>query len=85
MLRKTIIALAAVAALGTAALAPTSASAWGWYDGWGFYDVWYGAPGYIYSAPAYAESIASCARRHRTFDPVSRTFLANDGQRHYCW
>lgn len=42
MLRKTILALAACAALGAAALAPTSASAWhggwhgGWHHGWGW-------------------------------------------------
>jgi hypothetical protein len=33
MIRKTMIAAAAIATLGTAALAPTSASAWG-YKGW---------------------------------------------------
>ena len=40
MLRKTILALAAIAALGAAALAPTSASAHGWKFGprfgWGY-------------------------------------------------
>jgi hypothetical protein len=38
MIRKTLLGLAAVAALGTAALAPTSASAWGFghhHHGWG--------------------------------------------------
>jgi hypothetical protein len=35
MIRKSMLALAAVATLGTVALAPTSASAWG-YKGWGF-------------------------------------------------
>jgi hypothetical protein len=34
MLRKTILALAAVGTLGVAALAPTSASAWGFHGGW---------------------------------------------------
>jgi hypothetical protein len=37
MLRKTLLAIAATAAIGTAALAPTSASAhWGggWHGGW---------------------------------------------------
>jgi hypothetical protein len=36
MLRKTILAIAAAAALGAAALAPTSASAYwgGWHGGW---------------------------------------------------
>jgi hypothetical protein len=49
MLRKTIMALTAVAALGTAALAPTSASAHGWkfkpHFGWGY------APSYSYIVP----------------------------------
>jgi len=37
MIRKSLIALAALTALGTAALAPTSASAWGHHHRhWGF-------------------------------------------------
>jgi hypothetical protein len=41
MIRKSIIALAALAAMGAAALAPTSASAWGFmhhhhFGHWGF-------------------------------------------------
>ena len=40
MIRKSLIALAAVATVAGAALAPTSASAWGkhhhWHGGWGF-------------------------------------------------
>jgi hypothetical protein len=35
MIRKSMLALAAIATLGTVALAPTSASAWG-YKGWGW-------------------------------------------------
>ncbi len=34
MFRKTVLAIAATAALGVAALAPTSASAQGWDSGW---------------------------------------------------
>jgi hypothetical protein len=51
MIRKTIIAAAALAALGAAALAPTSASAWGfkhhhhWGPGFGL--------GFVDVAPAY--------------------------------
>lgn len=30
------------------------------------------------------EWIASCARRYRSFDPVSGTYLGKDGLRHYC-
>ena len=55
MLRKTILALAATAAIGTATLAPTSASAWGFHPGFhaGFFGwhgpairVYAGGPGY---------------------------------------
>ena len=35
MVHKSMLALAAIATLGTVALAPTSASAWG-YKGWGW-------------------------------------------------
>ena len=35
MIRKSILALTAIAALGTVTLAPTSASAWGFKGGWG--------------------------------------------------
>ena len=58
MIRKSLLAIAAVATLGTAALAPTSASAWG-YKGWGFGPHFgYGGYGYGYrvgfiGAPAY--------------------------------
>jgi hypothetical protein len=41
MIRKSILALAAIATVGAAALAPTSASAWG-YKGWG----WGHGPGF---------------------------------------
>ena len=31
-----------------------------------------------------AAGIAFCARRYRTYDPVSRTYLGRDGRRHIC-
>jgi hypothetical protein len=50
MLRKTMLALAATLAIGTAALAPTSASAhWGGWGGWHGYHPFvrvYAGPGY---------------------------------------
>jgi hypothetical protein len=58
MIRKTILGLTAVAALGVAALAPTSASAWGfghhgWGHGWGHGYGFYG-PGYVnYASDCY--------------------------------
>ena len=44
MIRKSILALAAIATLGAAALAPTSASAWGFKHGWGHHHGW--GPGF---------------------------------------
>jgi hypothetical protein len=40
MIRKTLLGLTAIAALGAAALAPTSASAWGYNHGWGHWGHW---------------------------------------------
>ena len=63
MLRKTILALAASAALGGAALAPTSASAWhagGWYGGWGYHPYVR-----VYAAPVYG----GCTVRRWVYTP----------------
>jgi hypothetical protein len=58
MIRKSILAVAAIATLGAAALAPTSASAWGkggwghgWGHGFGFYGAGYGV-NYVDVAPS---------------------------------
>jgi hypothetical protein len=57
MIRKTILGLTAVAALGVAALAPTSASAWGWgHHGWGH--GW--GHGYGFYGPGYVNYDADC-------------------------
>jgi hypothetical protein len=54
MLRKTILALTAAAALGATALAPTSASAWGWHGGWyGWHGGWHGPAFRVYAGPVY--------------------------------
>lgn len=63
MIRKSILALTAIAALGTVALAPTSASAWGFKGGWGHgwghgYGLGYGvgfvgAPTYVLAPSCY--------------------------------
>ncbi len=65
MLRKTILAIAASAALGTAALAPTSASAWAWHPGW--YGGWGWHPGiHVYVAPRYYDG---CVVRRWVYTP----------------
>ena len=47
MIRKSMIALAAIATLAAAALAPTSASAWGFkHHGWGHHHGWHGGWGF---------------------------------------
>jgi hypothetical protein len=47
MIRKSMLALAAIATVGAAALAPTSASAWGFKGyGWGFGPGWGWGHGY---------------------------------------
>jgi len=56
MIRKSILGLAAIAALGAAALAPTSASAFGFKGGWGHHGWGHGGfgfygPGYVTYAP----------------------------------
>jgi hypothetical protein len=53
---------------------------------------YYGAPYYpapVYGAPpGYAapngDAVAYCARKYRSYDPASGTFLGNDGARHPC-
>ena len=60
MLRKTILALTAAAALGGAALAPTSASAWGFHGG-GFHGGWHGGfigPTIVLGGPVYDSCLA---------------------------
>jgi hypothetical protein len=61
MIRKSMLALAALATLGAAALAPTSASAWGFKHyhgfgfgglGWGHGHGYYGAR-YVYAPDCY--------------------------------
>ena len=59
--------------------------------------AWIGAAGLIGSNPQrsvepYPSQVvfepsqhpASCARRHRSYDPVSSTFVGRDGRRHHC-
>jgi len=71
-------AFAAGAVIGGALAAP-------YYYGPGYYD-----PGPYYPAPAYyppppaGDAVAFCARRYRSYDPASGTFLGNDGLRHPC-
>jgi hypothetical protein len=55
MIRKTLLGLTAIAALGAAALAPTSASAWGFkHHGWGHHGFGFYGPGYVsYASDCY--------------------------------
>lgn len=61
MIRKSMLALAAIVTLGTAALAPTSASAWGLHHGWGFghhphhlgFGLGFYGPRYVYADDCY--------------------------------
>lgn len=65
MLRKTLLALAATAALGLAAFTPTSASAhWhgGWHGGWGHHHHFWGGPRFYFGGPAYV-AYNPCLRR----------------------
>jgi hypothetical protein len=57
MIRKTILGLTAIAALGVAALAPTSASAWGLH-GWGHHHGFHGGLGFY--GPSYVGYASDC-------------------------
>lgn len=55
-----------------------------YYYGAPYYPPAYYGPGY-YPAPAYGgDGAAYCARRYRSYDPASGTFLGLDGVRHSC-
>jgi hypothetical protein len=55
-----------------------------YYYGAPYYPPTVYGPGY-YPAPAYGgDSVAYCARRYRSYDPASGTFLGYDGLRHSC-
>jgi len=53
-----------------------------------YYGYPYGYPAYGYPAyqpyPAGDAAIAYCARRFRSYDPYSMTYLGHDGFRHSC-
>ena len=62
MIRKSILALTAIAALGTVALAPTSASAWGFKGGFHHHGFGWGhgyGIGFV-GAPAYVTLASDC-------------------------
>jgi hypothetical protein len=59
MIRKTIIAIAAVGTLAAAALAPTSASAWGFKGGWGHHGWGHGV-GIGFWGPGYVDYTPDC-------------------------
>ena len=59
MIRKSILALAGIAALAAAALAPTSASAWGFKGGWHGWGHGWGHGFYGYGV-RYVDVVPSC-------------------------
>ena len=59
MIRKSILALAGIAALSAAALAPTSASAWGFKGGWHGWGHGWGHGMYGYGV-RYVDVVPSC-------------------------
>ena len=68
MLRKTILALAAIATLSAAALSPNTASAWGGHPGW--HGGWHGGWGHrpfvrVYAGPGYG----GCMVRRWVYTP----------------
>jgi|SoiMethySBSTD1v2_1073268.scaffolds.fasta_scaffold2963274_1 hypothetical protein len=66
MIRKSMLALAAIATVGAAALAPTSASAWGFrHHGFGLGFGGWGYPGYYGVSYAYAPSCYLVKRVNR--------------------
>jgi len=55
-----------------------------YYGGPYYYGAPYYGPGY-YPAPGYeGDGAAYCARRYRSYDPATGTFLGYDGVRHPC-
>jgi BA14K-like protein len=55
-----------------------------YYSGPYYYGARYYGPGY-YPAPGYGgDAAAYCARRYRSYDPATDTFLGYDGARHPC-
>jgi hypothetical protein len=68
MLRKTLIALGAVAVLGAAALAPTSASAFGGGKfGGGFKHKHFFGPGFGYGYPTYLYNDCYWVKKYTPF------------------
>ncbi|MEJ0077634.1 MAG: BA14K family protein [Alphaproteobacteria bacterium] len=85
-------AAAAAGAVG-AGIAYSAANNNGYYDpGYGYYDQGYSDPGY--SDPGYVnvqpvagsndDAIAECARRFRTYDPATQTYIRSKGVRASC-
>jgi hypothetical protein len=71
---------------GTGLLLGSQLGYYGGYGGYGGYDgYYYGQPYYgggYYGG--YVDSDVACARRYRSYDPYSNTFLGYDGYRHLC-
>jgi hypothetical protein len=77
------------AIIGGALAAPYYGGGYGYYPpayGYGYGPGYYPAPAYGYPAPGYGggDGVAYCARKYRSYDPSTGTFLGNDGARHSC-
>jgi hypothetical protein len=52
---------------------------------WGYGAPYYGPPPPVYYAPPVdPDAVAYCARRFKSYDPASGTYLGYDGIRHPC-
>jgi hypothetical protein len=71
------------AIVGGALAAPYYYGAPYYYYGAPYYPPAAYGPGY-YPPPAYPGGATDCARRYRSYDPATGTFLGNDGVRHSC-
>jgi hypothetical protein len=54
------------------------------YYGPGPYPAYGPGPGPGYGPGPGGDAVATCARKYKSYDPQTGTFLGNDGQRHPC-
>ena len=72
---------------GAAAAAGAVGAGLAYGSGYGYGDPYYGAYGYNYAdvaATAPTDAIAECARRFKTYDPGTQTYIRRPGERASC-